>query len=66
MAAGSIISLKLIINLRRGIQRFLQTIRPYQRRGAVHLIKILDLLRDLKVRRGVIQFLLHQVFTEHY
>ncbi len=65
MAATGIVSLEFIINLRRGLQLFLQTVRTYQRRRTVHLIKLLDFLRNVDIRIRIVQFLPHQFLTEH-
>lgn len=60
-----IISLKFIVNVSRCIQRFFQTICPGKRRGAIHFIKIPDLLRNLYICCGIIQFLSGKLLTEN-
>ena len=47
MAPAGIVALEFIINLRRSLKLFFQAVGPHQRRRAVHLIEILDLLRDM-------------------
>ena len=65
MAAAGVVSFKLVVNLRRGLELFFQAIRPDQRRGTIHLIKIPDLLRNLDISVFVIQFLPHQFLAEY-
>ncbi|KAF5084164.1 hypothetical protein DSECCO2_80310 [anaerobic digester metagenome] len=65
MTATGIISFKFIINLCRCLQLFLQAISTYQWGWAVHFIIILNLLRNINICIGVIQFLLYQLFTEN-
>ncbi len=65
MASAGIISFKLIINLCRRLQLFLQTVRTYKRRRAVHLIKFPDILGNLKVSRSIVQLLPAKLITEN-
>ncbi len=64
MAAAGIITFKLVVNFRRRLQFFLQAISPHQGRGTVHFIKVLYLLRNRNICRGIIQFLRRQFITE--
>ena len=65
MAAGGIVALEFVIDLRRGSELFLEAVRAHQRRRAVHLVEITDLLRDGDIRRVVVQLLLDQLVTEN-
>ena len=65
VASAGIIALKFIVNLGRGLQLFLQTVSPDQRRRTVHLVEFLNLLRDIHIGGGVVQLLLHQLVAEH-
>ena len=65
MAAGGIVAFKLVIDLRRCAELFLQAVGPDQRRRTVHLVEIADLLRDGDIRRVVVQLLLDQLVTEN-
>ena len=58
-------ALEFIIDLCRGAELFLEAIRAHQRRRAVHLVEIADLLRDGDIRRVVVQLLLDQLVTEN-
>ena len=62
--AGGIASLKLVIDLRGSIQPLFQAIGSHQRRGAVHPVKIQDLLRDLDKGSFVVQLLRRQFVAE--
>ena len=65
MAAGGVVAFKLVVDLRGGTERLLEAVGTDQRRGTVHLIEILDLLRDVDVGGGVVQLLLYQLLTEY-
>ena len=65
VAAGGIVAFKLVIDLRRRAELFLQAVGPDQRRRTVHLVEIADLLRDGDIRRVVVQLLLDQLVTEN-
>ena len=65
MASAGVVALEFVINLCRGSQRLLQTVRPNQRRGTVHLIKVKDLVRDIDICRIIVKLLLDQLVTEH-
>ena len=65
VAAGGIVALEFVIDLRRGSELFLEAVRAYQRRRTVHLVEIADLLRDGDIRRVVVQLLLDQLVTEN-
>ena len=56
--AGGVVALELVVDFRRGLQLLFQTVGAHERRRAVHLVKIADLVRDGDVGRGVVQFLL--------
>ena len=63
--AGGVVALKFIVNFRRCLQLFFQTVCPHQRRRTVHLVKIADLLRDGDLPVVVIQLLPDQLVTEN-
>ena len=65
VAAAGVVALELVVNLCGSAQLLLQAVCSYQGRGPVHLVKIPDLLGDLKIGGGVIQLLLHQLLTEN-
>ena len=65
MAAARIVSLKLIIDLRRRIQLLFQTVRPHERRRTVHLIEIQNFLRNVDIGICIVQFLFRQLVAEH-
>ena len=65
VAAGGVIALKLVIDMCWRTQCFFQAVSTYQRRRTVHLVKILDILGNVKIRCGIVQFLLHQLIAEH-
>ena len=64
VAAGGVVALELVVDLRRRAQLLLQAVGPDQRRGAVHLVKVADLLRDGDIGRGVVQLLADQFLAE--
>ena len=64
MAAGGVVALKLVVNLRRGPQGFFQAVSPDQRGGAVHLVKLQDLVGDVEVAGLGVHFLVGQLFAE--
>ena len=65
MAAAGVVSFKLVINFRRRLQLFFQTICPYQRGRTVHLIELPDLLRDIDVGIRIVQLLLYQLIAKY-
>ena len=65
VAAAGVVALKLVVDVRRGAELLLQTVRAHQRRGAVHLVKVADLVRDRDVSGVVVKLLLHQLVAEH-
>ena len=65
MAAAGVVALKLVINLRRRIQFFFQTVSADQRRRTVHFIETADLLRNFEKSCIVVQFLQNQFLTEN-
>ena len=65
MAAGGVVALKLVVDLCRGAELFLEAVGSDQRRGAVHLVKIADFRRDFDIRRVVVQLLTDQLVAEN-
>ena len=65
VAAGGVVALELVVDLRRGLELLLQTVGTHQRRGPVHLIEVADILGNLKVGGGIVHLLLHQLGAEH-
>ena len=49
MAAGGVVALELVVDLRRGAQRALQAVGADERGGAVHFIELADLFGDVDV-----------------
>ena len=64
VASTRVVALEFIINLGRGIKRLFQSIRAHVRRRAVHFIKVPYFLRDLNIRRSIVQFLPRKLFTK--
>ena len=64
VAAAGVIALELVVDPRRRLKLLFQAVGADQRRRTVHLVKIMNLLRDLKERRIVIQLLPDQLLTE--
>ena len=65
VAAGGVVTLELVVDLRGGLELFLQAVGPHQRGGSVHFIEIADILGNLKVGGGVVHLLLDQLGAEH-
>ena len=65
MASRGVVSLELVVYLRRCAQCLFKAVSPYQRRRSVHLVKIKYLLRDINVRSLVIKLLLCQLCAEY-
>ena len=65
MAAAGVVTLELVIDLCGCAELFLQTVGADKRRRTVHLIEIADFLRNLEVRRIIIQLLCHQLLAEN-
>ena len=65
MASTGIISLELVVNLRRSLQLLLQAVCPDKWSRTVHLIKIPYFLRNLNMTVVIIKFLFHQFITEY-
>ena len=65
MAAGGVVALELIVDFGRGSKRFLQEVCPHKRRWPVHLVEILNFLRDVKERSVVIQFLTAEFLAKY-
>ena len=65
VAAGRVVALELVVDLRGGLQRLFQKVRADQRRRTVHLVEVEHLVRNRDLRRIVVEFLLHQLIAEH-
>ena len=65
MAAGSIVAFKLIVNVCRRVQRLLQKFGVNERRRTVHLVEIVDFVRNFKLSGCVVQFLFYQILAEN-
>ena len=65
MAAGGVVALELVVDVRGRAELLLKTVGAHQRRGAVHLVKIADLLRDGDVSGRIVELLLDELFAEH-
>ena len=64
MASAGVVSLKFIVDLRRGLKLLLQAVGPHQGGRPVHFIEIADILRNGDISGGVVQFLRRQLVTE--
>ena len=64
MRSGGVVALKLIVDLGRGAQGLLQVVGPDQRRWPVHLVDLLDLLRNVDKLGGAVQLLLGKLGAE--
>ena len=65
MAAGGVVALEFIINFCRCAELFFEAVRAHERRRAVHLVEIADLLRNGDIRGVVVQLLLDQLVAEY-
>ena len=65
MTAAGVVALEFVIDLCGCAELFLQTVGADKRRRTVHLIEIADFLRNLEVRRIIIQLLRHQLLAEN-
>ena len=63
--AGGVIALELVINLRRGLELFLQAVGAHQRRRPVHFVEIADLLRNGDLTGVIVQLLPDQLVAKH-
>ena len=63
--AGGVVALKLVVDLRRGLQLLFQTVGAHKRRRAVHLIKVADLVRDGDLTVVVVELLTDQLVAEY-
>ena len=64
MAAARVVALELVVDVRGGLQLLFEAVRADERRGAVHLVEILDLLRDRDIGVLIVQFLSDQLLAE--
>ena len=65
VAAGGVVALELVVDMRRGAQLLLQTIGAHQRGGTVHLIEVPHVLRNGDQGSVVVYLLLYQLGAEH-
>ena len=65
VAAGGVVALELVVDLRGRAEFFLKAVRAHQRRGAVHLVEIADLVGNGDLARVVVQLLTDQLVAEH-
>ncbi len=65
MAAGGVVALELVVDVRGRAELLLKTVGAHQRRGTVHLVKIADLLRDGDISGRIVELLLDELFAEH-
>ena len=65
MGAGGVVALKFVVDFCRGLKLFLQTVGPHQGRGAVHLVKVPNLLGNGDLPGVVVQLLADQLVAEH-
>ena len=64
MGAGRVVALKFVVDPGRGAQGLFQRISTDQRRRPVHLVDLLDGLRDVHIRGGAVQLLAGQLLAE--
>ena len=64
MGAGCVVALKFVVDPGRGAQGLFQRIGTDQRRRPVHLVDLLDGLRDVHIRGGAVQLLAGQLLAE--
>ena len=65
VGAGSVVALKFVVDPGRGAQGLFQLIGADQRRGAVHLVDLLDGLGDVHIGRRAVQLLAGQFLAEN-
>ena len=65
VGAGSVVALKLVVDLGGGAQGLFQAVGPYQGRGTVHLVEIQDLLGNGDLPVIIVQLLADQLVAEH-
>ena len=65
VAAGGVVALELVVDVRRGTQLILQAVGTHQGRGTVHFIEIPHVLGDGDIRSMVVHLLLYQLGAEH-
>ena len=63
--AGGVVALELVVDLCWGLQLLFQAVGAHERRGAVHLVKIADLVRDGDLAVVVVELLTDQLIAEH-
>ena len=64
VAAARVVALELVVDVRGGPELLFEAVRADERRGAVHLVEILNLLRDRDISVLVVQFLGDQLLAE--
>ena len=65
VGAGSVVALKLVVDLGGGAQGLFQAVGPHQGRGPVHLVEVQDLLGNGDLPVIIVQFLTDQLVAEH-
>ena len=65
VGAGGVVAFKLVVDLGRGLELLLQAVGADQGGGTVHFVEVQYLLGNGNVRCVVVQFLFHQLVTEH-
>jgi hypothetical protein len=65
MRARGVRAFVLVVDVRRRAELFFQAISPHKRRGAVHLVKTLDVFRNVDKAVGRVQLLVDKVFAEN-
>ena len=63
--AGGVVALELVVDFRRGLQLLFQTVGAHERRRAVHLIKVTDLVRDGDLAVVVVKLLTDELVAEY-
>jgi hypothetical protein len=65
MAAAGVVALKLVVDLSGSSEHLFKIVGSDQGRGSVHLIEVIDFVRDSDEFGIVIKFLLGQFFAEY-
>ena len=65
VAAGGVVALELVVDVRRGAQLILQAVGAHQRGGTIHLIEVPHILRNGDQGSVVVHLLLYQLGAEH-
>ena len=65
MASARVVAFEFVVDLRGCTKRFFEAVCANERRGTIHLVEVLYLLRDIKERSVVVKFLFDQLVTKY-